>query len=66
MKKGDVHWRITLLQILQEVRSICKTRNHLRWRRVQYRYWGARWRGGWCARFACRMDVWCGRPWRNI
>jgi hypothetical protein len=29
MKQGDTHWRITLLHILQEVVSICKTRNHL-------------------------------------
>jgi hypothetical protein len=28
-KKGDTRWRIELLQRLQEVRSICKTRNHL-------------------------------------
>src|SRR5262245_16419089 len=29
MKQGDAHWRITLLHILQEVRIIYKTRNHL-------------------------------------
>src|SRR2546425_8789009 len=29
VKHVDTHWRITLLQILQEVRSICKTRNQL-------------------------------------
>src|SRR6266498_3041651 len=29
VKHVDTHWRIKLLQILQEVRSICKTRNQL-------------------------------------
>src|SRR6266568_7839917 len=29
MKHGDAYSRITLLQIVQEVRSTCKTRNHL-------------------------------------
>jgi hypothetical protein len=33
MKQGDTHWRITLLHILQEVGSICKTRNHLHYYR---------------------------------
>src|SRR5882724_7670272 len=28
MKKFDTHWKITLIQILQEVSNICKTRNH--------------------------------------
>ena len=27
--KGEVHWRSELLQRLQEVRTICKTRNQL-------------------------------------
>jgi hypothetical protein len=29
MKQGDAHWKITLLHILQEVRTIYKTRNQL-------------------------------------
>src|SRR5215510_10941463 len=30
VKHIDTHWRIKLLQILQEVRRICKTRNQLK------------------------------------
>jgi hypothetical protein len=29
VRNGGVHWRSKLLQILQEVRGIGKTRNHL-------------------------------------
>jgi len=29
VKRGDARWRIKLIQILQEVRASCKTRNQL-------------------------------------
>jgi hypothetical protein len=35
MKNGDAHWKIKLLHILQEVRTIYKTRNQLSIREQQ-------------------------------
>jgi hypothetical protein len=51
-RKGEVTWRSELLQRLQEVRTVCKTRNQLVQMRLNHNKRGSRWShktaDGWC------------------